>query len=119
MKSGGLNRRQDFAFVLGRGASWANRLLVLKAVRRMPGPSRYGFVVSRKVGGAVVRNRVKRRLREVMRAVRLLPGWDIVLIARNPAAVAGYSALAGAAQAALTRAGLLTEKNEEICPEAN
>lgn len=58
-------------------------------------PVRVGFSVSKRVGGAVVRNRVKRRLREAVR-VRLtsLPaGWDIVISARPAAANADYATL--------------------------
>lgn len=58
-------------------------------------PARVGFSVSKRVGGAVVRNRVKRRLREAVR-VRLTsfhPGWDIVISARPAAANADYATL--------------------------
>ena len=119
VKSGGLVRRKDYAFVLGRGSSWANRLVVLKAVRSEAGVSRYGFVVSRKVGGAVIRNRAKRRLREVMRRLLLVPGWDIVLIARVPAAQAAYVELGEAVSVLLSKARLIKENNEETSPGTN
>ncbi len=119
MKSEGLKRRQDFALVLERGGSWVQRLVVLKVVRREDTPSRYGFVVSHRVGGAVIRNRVKRVLREVMRRVNLRPGWDIVLIARTTAADAGYAGMAEAVGTVLARAGLLAESNEKMCPGTN
>jgi ribonuclease P protein component len=58
-------------------------------------PTRIGFSVSRRVGGAVVRNRVKRRLREIVRKrlSHVAPGWDIVITARASAAEAEYGAL--------------------------
>jgi ribonuclease P protein component len=58
---------------------------------------RLGVTASRKVGGAVVRNRVKRRIREAFRAQRaLLPqGSDVVVIARPAAAALGGRELAG------------------------
>ena len=78
---------------------------------------RVGIVVSGKVGNAVVRNRVRRRLREALRA--LLPGGlrpeasyrgvasvDMVVIARPSAAEAGYAELASALERAMSRAGL-------------
>lgn len=61
---------------------------------RGPGPARFGLAVSRKVGGAVVRNRVKRHLREAIRHLRSgLDGVDIVIIARTEAANAGSAQL--------------------------
>ena len=44
--------------------------------------SRWGLVVSRKVGSSVVRNKVKRMLREILRHTDITPGWDIVIVTR-------------------------------------
>ena len=67
--------------------------------------SRFGFTVSRKVGGAVVRNRVKRWLREAVRHERaaLSGRWDVVFIAHPDAAAANALALRGAVRQALQR----------------
>ena len=81
--------------------------------------NRYGFVTSRAVGMAVVRNRVRRRLREAVRPLSLKDGWDIVVIARRSAAEATYRELRESLASLLTRAGVLAtieadEAREEV-----
>jgi ribonuclease P protein component len=88
-RSGRLSRSADFERVYRRGRSQGNRHLVLYAFPREAdgnGP-RLGVSVSRKVGGAVDRNRVKRLLREAFRARAgdLPPDHDFVVVARPDA----------------------------------
>lgn len=67
--------------------------------------------MTKKVGKAVQRNRLKRLLREIMRPQSLRPGWDIVLIARSVAVNTDYHQLERAVTKLLARAQLL-ESNE-------
>jgi ribonuclease P protein component len=83
------------------------------------GWTRCGFSVSRRVGNAVRRNRVKRRLREIMRKTSLKAGWDIVVIARPSAGESGYRALAEELNRLLGRGGLLAVENEKISTGTN
>jgi ribonuclease P protein component len=104
-----LRRRKDFAVVYRKGRVQSNHLLVLRVLPNEALVSRWGFVAGKVVGGAVVRNRVKRRLREAARALSTRGGFDIVVGARKPAAVAGYQALSDALASLTKRAELLTE----------
>lgn len=114
-----LTKAAQFARVFSQSGSMVNRLVVLKTLPNGLALSRYGITVGRRVGGAVVRNRVKRQLREIMRQKRLRPGRDIVLIARPPAAGASYATLEKAVIDLLGRAQLLTDEYEEVYLKAN
>ncbi|MGH3911169.1 MAG: ribonuclease P protein component, partial [Pseudonocardiaceae bacterium] len=84
-----LTRREDFATAVRRGRRAARRTLVVHLAR--PGDTeatpRVGFVVGRRVGGAVVRHRVQRQLRHLMRTrLDALPGGALVVVRALPAA---------------------------------
>ncbi len=68
--------------------------------------SRLGVVVSKKVGGAVVRNRAKRRIRAAVNIRALPPGWDVVVIARTSIQSAQYQDLERELRQLLVRAGV-------------
>lgn len=94
LKGHRLKRNRDFRVVFARGSSVANRFYVLYVIKKpQPSELRIGFSVSRKVGNAVSRNRVKRVLREVFRKwIPELPGsLDLVVIARKDAAPLGFA----------------------------
>lgn len=74
--------------------------------------SRFGFSVSKRVGKAVVRNRVKRRLRECLMLTPCKPGWDIVFIARNASSEADYNQLKTSVEDLTRRALLLKQPRE-------
>jgi len=102
-----ITKPKEYALIYEKGKSWVCDLLVMRALPNEPTLSRYGISVSKRVGNAVVRNRVKRRLREILRTVSLRPGWDIVFIARPAAASTDYSGLKQAVEDLLTRAHLV------------
>ncbi len=89
------------------GRSWSNRLLVLRARPSGATPSQVGFSVGKKLGGAVIRNRTRRRLREATRLLPLKPGYDLAIIARMPAVQADFVGLESAVADLLRRAGLM------------
>ncbi|GAA2368429.1 ribonuclease P protein component [Streptomyces carpaticus] len=108
-----LRRREDFAHVVRRGRRGGSRRLVVHlssgtdphAGRESSLPVRAGFVVSKAVGNAVVRNRVQRRLRHLIRArlFRMPPGSLVVVRALPGAGTAGHEQLARDLDAALER----------------
>jgi len=114
-----LTKSDQYALVYIKGSSWANNLVVMKALPNGLTLSRCGFSVSKRVGKAVTRNRVKRLLREILRLTPLKPGWDIIFIARSEAANANYTVLEKAVDSLLSQAHLLVEEYEGICVEAN
>jgi ribonuclease P protein component len=99
----------DFRQIMRRGRRSGGSLLVTHALRTEGGPVRFGFVVGRAVGNAVVRNRVKRRLRAI--AFGLLPtvatGTAVVVRALPPAATGTAGELQAEIHGALTRIGVL------------
>jgi ribonuclease P protein component len=101
-----LRQRADFLAAAG-GLKVPSAGFVLQARDRSDqAPARVGFTVSRKVGNAVERNRVRRRLREVVRLQSrqaLRPGHDYVLVGRRAALSAVFSDLAADYDRAITR----------------
>ena len=108
-----LSKPQQYALVYNEGSSWVSRLVVMKALPNGLSVSRYGLSVSKRVGNAVTRNRVKRLLREILRVATLKSGWDIVFIARPAVAIADYSSLKRTVANLLSRACLLEAKGEQ------
>lgn len=104
-----LRTNADFRRVRARGRSWAHPLLVLYTAPNEIESTRIGISVSRRVGKAVMRNRVRRRIREAVRPLLadLAVGRDLLFIARPPAATADWSRLGGAVLELLRRASLL------------
>lgn len=91
----------------------ANGLLVLRLASNDLNHSRFCFVAGKRVGNAVVRNRVKRRLREVVRNADFQPGWDAIIMARRGAGDANYAQLERATQNLMRRSGLTASESRE------
>lgn len=112
--------KADYARVFEHGKRTADPLLVL---HRLPGesPARLGLAVSRKVSPrAVVRNRIKRALREQFRSLRpRLAAGDCVVVARSAAAAVPPARLREAFARALVRAGALPDMAATMPPSLN
>ena len=94
---------------LYRTSGQANGYLVLYARKNRTNTNRVGITVSKKLGHAVVRNRVRRRIREIYRLneEKFQPGWDIVIVARTKAVGADLQKLTGAYLHLADKAGIL------------
>jgi ribonuclease P protein component len=112
-----LRLNTDFQRARQEGKSWANHLMVLCALPNGLEHSRFGFAASKRIGKAVVRNRIRRRMREAvrLRCASIAEGWDLVFIARRPIARATYAEIVHAVEDLLIRANmgkLLSNGNE-------
>lgn len=105
-----LRRNAEIRQVRRDGRMWRHPLLLLFVRSNDREVSRFAISVSARVGKAVVRNRCRRRVREVLRhsLSRVQGGWDCLFVARNPLATASYSEIEAAVLELLKRAGLLT-----------
>lgn len=116
-----LTTRRDFVAVAKRGAKAPRRTLVLQALRqrppRSPACARIGVTATKKLGGAVLRNRVKRRLRALARE-RLSAnpplGWDLVLIGRMDTATCPWPALQRDFDKALAKIGIGRDRQNGV-----
>lgn len=80
-----LKKKGEFSKAYKQGHSKANPYLVIYYFKRTKKEIRVGFSVSKKIGNAVVRNKIKRRLREAIKPYinKILPSYDIIFIARH------------------------------------
>ena len=107
-----LRKPDQFQRARRDGRSWSTPLVALNAVGNKRRGTRCGFVVGKRIGNAVERNRARRRLREAVRLVfeRIVPGWDLVFVARSPSvATIEFTELQATVELLLRRAGVWQE----------
>ena len=103
-----LRHKADFDALGRHGTVRSGRLLVLRAARTERPGTRIGLSTPRTIGGAVQRNRVRRRLRDLLRGQlgATSAGWDLLLIARPEAGSASYADLREALRSLLEQSGI-------------
>ncbi|MFO7532600.1 MAG: ribonuclease P protein component [Candidatus Limnocylindrales bacterium] len=99
-----LRSRGDFARVSGEGRSRSDRLMLVRFVANGRDHDRFGISTGRRLGGAVRRNRVRRRVREILRQFpnETGHGWDILIVARPAAVDVSFAELSGTLQRMLS-----------------
>ncbi len=90
-----LKTNRDFERVFRKGKSAGHRDLVILGRKGRSRKIRVGFCISRKTGNAVVRNKLRRRLKEIFREAEgdLKPRWEIVVVAKESTRNLSYQAL--------------------------
>lgn len=107
-----LRHRKDFARLRQEGRTYRHPFFVLSLAPNDLPHNRYGFTTAKRLGKAVVRNRVRRLLKEAVRLLhpRLRQGFDVVLIARGQVVDQPLQTIQQAVGETLHRAGLLEEE---------
>jgi ribonuclease P protein component len=105
-----LRHRREIAAVNRRGRPQRSELVTVRVLRTNLPIARFGFAVGGSVGNAVVRNRVRRRLREIVASLGVAQGWDLMLSARPGAARVEFKELRKAVAEVLRRAGVLERR---------
>ena len=90
-----IKKNSDFRHIYNKGKSCVSPYLVVYCRRNRSDVNRIGITVSAKLGNAVHRNRIRRRLREIYRlnSSRLCSGFDIIIVARTRSINADYSVM--------------------------
>ncbi len=106
-----LKLNSDFRRLYARGKSAASPCAVVYCRRNRLGHNRIGYTVSTKLGNAVTRNRIRRRLREIMRlnTWRFKHGYDLIVVARQRAVTVEYRRLESDVIACCEKLALLKE----------
>lgn len=104
-----------FARLRRQGRTAKHSLVIVSYASNGLKHNRYGFVTSKRLGGAVQRNRVRRRLREATRSLHpyLKGGYDIAVIARGRIVDESYHTIQTALESSFTQASLLNERGSQ------
>ena len=110
-----LRSASDFAAVGRSDVIRSDSRISARFVRTGRDGTRFGISTSRRLGGAVVRNRIRRRIRESLRALspRVAPGFDILLVARQGSITASQLELTATLERLLRKGGALGEERTE------
>jgi len=109
-----LTARAQYVAVYESGHAQVDQFIVMRVMRNGLDVSRLGFSVTKNVGKAVVRNRVRRLLKEATRVFEIKPGYDIVFIARSRCVAASYNQILNSIERLISRIRVPVDKNEAV-----
>ncbi|MBC8100472.1 MAG: ribonuclease P protein component [Armatimonadetes bacterium] len=109
-----LRRTEDFDRIRKRGRAYRHKLLLMSVLANQAGHNRYGFITGKKLGNAVQRNRVRRRLKASVWLLhpQLRVGYDVLFVAHPAAAAQPYAVLQRILQELTQQAGLWADPLE-------
>ncbi|MBC7765411.1 MAG: ribonuclease P protein component [Hyphomonadaceae bacterium] len=109
------NGNMTFSLIYGKGRSFVGSYVVLYRYPNQTDQNRVGITATKKIGKAVVRNRVRRLIKENYRALapRLKKGYDFVFVARMRTVGARYQDIGGNMKALLLKANMFSQENKE------
>ena len=112
-----LKRNHEFKRLYNKGNSAASHCVVVYCRRNGKKENRLGLTVSTKLGGAVQRNRIRRRLKEIYRLNedKLKPGYDVVIVARTKSGTAPFSELEASMLSLLRKLDMIAGERIETC----
>ena len=105
-----LKDKRRFQEIFNQGRTWPGKLVVLKGLPNGLDYNRFGFAVGKRLGKAVLRNRIKRRLRECALQIPLRNGWDLIFVARQSVATVEFQVLKCGIRELVSKAHLLGEE---------
>ncbi|QCX33591.1 ribonuclease P protein component [Caloramator sp. E03] len=110
-----VRKNAHFRYIYRKGKAINNDLLVLYIVKNGKNINRVGISVSKKIGKSVVRNRVKRLIRECFRKNKdsIKKGYDFIFIARKKSAMANYYDIYDSVKNLINKGGLLKEGEKD------
>lgn len=101
-----IRKPAEFRRVFSRGRRTSNPVTNLVALRNDLPYIRVGLAVSKRVGSAVTRNLVKRRIRSAFSEMNITDGWDVVITAKPESSIVSYEVLEGEIQKSIARLGI-------------
>lgn len=105
MKLGRISKEKEFKEILKKGKRFEDGFFIVRVRENGLEEARLGFVLPKKLGKATRRNKLKRRIREIIR-LKDIKGWDIIVIAKREAMELDFSGIKTSIEGILRRAGV-------------